>query len=227
MDVNPWLPAYVTSEYLSSLVLIQGIGSGQYGGRCAIQEIRAWLDLTSGSDDVPDCVSGIIAEHVIAANDARASWRTRLVPLLPRIIGSVGSDILERRRRYFAIDWVVRKAIPARMMRDVQSRGAYDGRDTEGVKIVADRFRALPPVVSTVETTKVRDLTTELLTRPYKLGADAVYEIVRDAARSAVCALRGARMGDSAIALDHDTHEHHDADVIALITALLDMQETS
>jgi hypothetical protein len=123
-----------TPEYLNTLTLRQGIGSGRPGDRCAIQELRAWLELDPTTDDIPPCVSMVIGSLVIAVQDERPEWREQIIPLLPRLIGSAASRETELQRVFACADWAVRVAAPAAL-------------DAAGLSDHAERLRSLAQVI--------------------------------------------------------------------------------
>jgi len=131
--MTPTIPDYVTPEYLSSLVLLEGPGSGTPGQRCAMQEIRAWLGLDASSDAIPPCVCPVLGRLIVHLQDAREDWRAALVPLLPRLVGSAGDEEVTRRRAYRCADWVCRVAAPAAL-------------EAAGLTDSAARLRRLAPV---------------------------------------------------------------------------------
>src|SRR3990167_5624276 len=109
------IPTYVTPDYLASLALCHGRGDGTPGHRCVVQEIRAWLDLDPAKDDIPPCVSPIIGRFLIHVNDrypkdeAGAQMRSEtLVQYLARVIGTRGTDAIERKRAWALADFAVR-----------------------------------------------------------------------------------------------------------------------
>jgi hypothetical protein len=66
--------------------------------------------------DHPACVSPVITAFMISWNDGLPNdeERTRLLaPLIPKLIGTRGSDALENRRATMATDWLVRAHTPA------------------------------------------------------------------------------------------------------------------
>ena len=128
------LPEYVTPEYLQSLCLIKGKGDGTSGQRCAIQEVRAWLDLDASMDEVPDCVCPVIGKLVIGLNDIGPEMRTMLIPFLPRLGGSKGELAIMIRRAFAVADWAVR----------VVAAGAMA---TAGLNDHAKILKDLPPIV--------------------------------------------------------------------------------
>jgi hypothetical protein len=126
-DVIALARSRMTSEYLATLRLRQGTGTGEPGDACLIQaerwELRrAALDLGAAelaeqydpkSDACPPCTSPICRTLGIQVQDARAEWRAECVALLPLLPGSAGSPTLETKRLYRLIDCSVREALPA------------------------------------------------------------------------------------------------------------------
>ncbi len=111
--MTPTLPSYVTDEYLSTLHLCYGQGTGDDGSRCAMQEVNQWLSGDGTSDAAPSCVSPVIREMVIGLNDASERTRASLVPRLPLIIGTASTLEVDHRRSMRVIDYYIREWTPA------------------------------------------------------------------------------------------------------------------
>ena len=145
------LPEYVTEEYLSTLKLRAGCGTGEPGDRCAIQEVRAWEGLDPSNAECPPDADPLIVSLVIRIQDAREAWRKQVVPLLPLIPGSIGSDALQWRRLYRCADWQIRQMLPAIIdfwpeLKNTAAglRGLAPVVDRETAKLAADHLdRAL------------------------------------------------------------------------------------
>ena len=164
------IPFYVTAEYLQSLTLISGVGNGTAGQRCAMQEVRAWLDLDAASDEVPACVCPVIGRMVIGLNDAAPATRASLRSRLPAIIGTRGSDALSRARAYLALDWLIRVYTPAWL----------------------DRVPSLVPHAAAIRALG------EIVDRESAVMAGPVMRAARDAAWDVARAIAVAAAGDAA-----------------------------
>src|SRR6185436_7568364 len=102
-------------DYLAHLRLQLGKGSGAPGERCAIQEVRAWLDLDASTDEIPDCVSKVCGRFMIRFQDSIKDDALRVklcAPLLVQLVGSRASSKIERQRAWVAVDWVTREIAP-------------------------------------------------------------------------------------------------------------------
>lgn len=101
---------------------------------CAM-EMVAWLAGEEHSDE-PRCACPVIAAFVRAVNDALPSdgERGRLLrPLIPQLVGTRGNRAAERRRGLQAVDAMVRRLLPLRLLRG-------------GDRVAAELLMALPPV---------------------------------------------------------------------------------
>jgi hypothetical protein len=144
------IPAYVTSDYLASLSLRGEPGTGAPGDRCAIQEVRAWLDLDASTDEIPGCVSPLVGTLVIRTQDASKAWRDELRDVLPLLVGSRGSDALEWRRVYRVLDWSVREAMPAGLDTLATEIVPHDEDIAGSIRSDATALRALALALSPV-----------------------------------------------------------------------------
>lgn len=210
---TPTLPAYVTPDYLASLTLRAGLGTGAPGDRCALQEVRAWLGLPAASDKIPPCVCPVIGPLAIRANDLDAATRAALVPLLPRLLGSRGSPALDRRRRWALVDWTIRAAAPVRLDAIAAREGLAENAATR-IRGWSLRLASLPPIVDAASFAAAR-ATTHTVRDEAFAAADDDDDADADAADD-----DDAAAYDAASATDR-------ADLPALIAHLLDLAEAS
>ncbi len=122
-------------EELSRIVIAHG-GHEERGDELCSMELVAWMAGEPHSDS-PACTSPVIAAFVRSWNDAIPddATRTRLLkPILPRLIGTVGSPAVEQRRADLAFDWCVRVSTPAWL-------------DLAGLKDEANTLRSLRPLL--------------------------------------------------------------------------------
>jgi hypothetical protein len=157
---------FLTPEYLASLQLKCGSGTGKEGDCCALQERRRWSGLDSKSYAVPDTDSQVCGRFMVRFQDAIKddAIRNRLIPpLMVKLVGSAGSPELESRRSWMAVDWALREVAPT-----------YFDLTPELAEHAA-ALRALPPITD-------------------KASARAAYPI-RDAARTAAWNLREKNLG--------------------------------
>ena len=104
----------IITERLASLDTIK-LDNGSHGsfesGHCAM-EVVAWL-AGEGHTDAPECASSVLRSFAINLNDTWAAQdRQRLVPFLPRMVGTA-NDGKDEARSYLALDWLVRTFTPA------------------------------------------------------------------------------------------------------------------
>lgn len=160
-------PKFLTPEYLATLQLKCGSGTGKEGDCCALQERRRWSGLDSKVYTVPETDSQTCGRFMIRFQDAIKddATRNRLIPpLMVKLVGSAGSPELEQRRAWIAVDWALREVAPA-----------YFDMAPE-LAIHAAALRALPPITC-------------------KADASAAFT-VRGAARSAAWNLRQKKLAE-------------------------------
>lgn len=117
---------------LGTIHLGKGSHSSYESGHCAM-EVVAWL-AGLGHTDAPECASPVLQTYVISLND---TWgdvdRQRLVPYLPRVVGTAG-DSQDEARAYLALDWLIRTYTPAWL-------------DLAGLTVEAQALRGLRRIV--------------------------------------------------------------------------------
>ena len=141
------MPATLVPDRAARLDGIQ-LDSGSHNtfddGHCAM-EVVAWL-AGEGHTDAPACASAVLRRFTIGVNDR---WddtrRQRLVPFLPRMVGTAG-DGKDEARSYLALDWLIRTFTPAWLDLAGLSESAAELR---GLRQIADlaAVRAAGPVV--------------------------------------------------------------------------------
>ena len=148
--------ARMTPDYLATVKLRNGTGSGEEGDACLIQTERRILrdvareagdiDLAAQYDPKSDactpCTSPSIHRLSISVQDSRKDWRKECVSILPLLVGSRGSDALERRRIYRIVDFSVREVLPICLK--VIAANLKDGSK---VARKAAELAALPPII--------------------------------------------------------------------------------
>lgn len=108
--------AHIDTDRLQH-VLIRGLAKGTHSnpdeGMCAMEAV-AYVAGEPFSDH-PKCASPVISAFLRAWNDALPDKdRNRLLrPLIPNLVGSRGTQEVEVRRSYLALDWLVRVHTPA------------------------------------------------------------------------------------------------------------------
>ena len=95
---------------LDTIHLDHGSHESFEAGHCAM-EVVAFL-AGEGHTDAPECASKVLRSFTINLNDR---WddqtRQRLVPFLPRMVGTAG-DGQDEARSYLALDWLIRSFTP-------------------------------------------------------------------------------------------------------------------
>lgn len=151
-------------------------------GHCAM-EVVAWL-ADEGHTDAPVCASRVLRSFTISLND---TWgredRQRLVPFLPRMVGT-GGDGRDEARSYLALDWLIRSYTPAWL-------------DLAGLTAEAQELRDLRRIVDEVAAAAAGPVVRAARTKAAAAG-DAVGAAARAAARAAAWAAAGAAAGDAA-----------------------------
>lgn len=96
---------------LDTIKLDEGSHNSFEEGHCAM-EVVSWL-AGQGFTDAPGCASRVLTKYTINLNDTwKEADRQRLVPLLPRMVGTAG-DGKDEARAYLALDWIIRTYTPA------------------------------------------------------------------------------------------------------------------
>ena len=96
---------------LDAITLDEGSHADFDSGHCAM-EVVSWL-AGLGFTDAPECSSRVLRSYTISLNDAWGDAdRQRLVPFLPRMVGTAG-DGKDEARSYLALDWLIRTYTPA------------------------------------------------------------------------------------------------------------------
>jgi hypothetical protein len=126
--------------------------------------------------DHPQCASPVIGAFMRAWNDSLpdAERSGLLLPLIPRLVGTRGSDALEERRSLMAADWLVREHTPAWL-------------ELAGMKDHAAMLRALPEITSMAQVPSIRS-PLEAVRKDAAAAGAAAWAAARDAARDAAWA---------------------------------------
>ena len=127
------------AEQLPQITLGSGAHSNFSAGACAM-ELASWIAGEPWSDH-PECVCPVIAAFMRSWNDALPdSERTALLlPLIPKTIGTRGSEVLANRRATMAADWLIRVHTPAWLR-------------LAGLTQQADALASLPEIADFTET---------------------------------------------------------------------------
>ena len=160
------------------------LDSGSHGkfetGHCAM-EVVAWL-AGEGHTDAPECASPVLRSFTISLNDQwDATQRQKLIPFLPRMVGTAG-DGQDEARSYLALDWLIRTYTPAWL-------------DLAGLTAEAQELRDLRRIVDTVATESAGPVVHAAQEKAAAAGAAAwaaAWDAARDAAGDAARAAAGA-----------------------------------
>lgn len=93
--------------------LAAGRQAGRDGALCAMEAVAHLAG--EPLSDRPACASPVISAFVRTWSDGlpQAARDGRILPLLPRLVGTRGSEPVERRRAGMVADWLVRVHLPA------------------------------------------------------------------------------------------------------------------
>jgi hypothetical protein len=153
---------------LSAITLETGSHEDREGG-CVME----WVAIFAGLDktDEPVCTSPVLRAFAIAFNDGvDDATRQRLVPIIPRLVGTADDPEADERRAWMATDWLVRTFTPAWLRKA--------GMEAEADALVA--------------------LSGPNLAREAQPIIESARAKARDAARDAAWAAAGAAAGDAA-----------------------------
>ena len=151
------------------LAALPPLGKGAHDspekGMCAL-EAAAWIAGEPHTDH-PACVCPVIAAFCRAWNDGLpANERNAILrPLIPRLVGTRGSDALARRRALMAADWLVREHTPAWL------RAA-------GLTAHADTLAALPEITDMAQVPSIRGAI-EAARRDADAARDAAWDALK------------------------------------------------
>jgi hypothetical protein len=185
----------MTTIDLDTLTLTRGWHATRGQGVCLMEAVAWWAG--QEHTDHPPCVSPVLANFGMNLND---KWddraRQQLKPLIPLLPGTV-SDGADERRRYMALDWLVRVYLPVFL--DLVPGLAGD----------AAAVRALVPVTDLVSAELAGPVVRQARGHAAAAGAaagaaawaaagDAAWAAAGDAAGDAAWDAAGAAAGDAA-----------------------------
>ena len=169
-------------DALDTITLAEGAHDDFESGHCAM-EVVAWL-AGLGHTDCPECASPVLRDFTINLND---QWgheqRQKLIPLLPRMVGTAG-DGQDEARSYLALDWLIRTFTPAWL-------------DLAGLTTEATELRSLRRIVDMATAESAGPVVLSVRARAAAAG-DAAWAAARGAARGAAGAAAWAAAGDAA-----------------------------
>jgi len=228
----PPLPEYVTPEYLASLRLRRGCGSGNEGDCCVIQERRRWDGLNAASYDIPETDSLVVGKLLIQINDASAVWRAKLGPYLIKLRGSGRDERTEIRRSLRLYDWSLREVLPEAIDIAVKASDG-DSEQTRELSKLATDLRAARSVLEAYDAEIAKgsadlDARADLAALAALADLAALAALAARAARAALAALAALDARDALAALDArdalaDLAALADLDALADLAALADL----
>ena len=152
---------------------LRGLGHGSHtandDGQCCVMEAVAWVTHKDWTDH-PPCVCPVIGAFMRSWNDGLPDDEVRgrlLLPLVPALVSTKGSEALEQRRATMAADWLVRVHTPAWL----KLAGLTQQADALASLPEITDFKNCPSLMPTLEAVRK--------------DADAAWAAARDAARAA------------------------------------------
>ena len=171
---------------LSTLTLASG-GHRPDDGEMCVMEAVAYIAGEPWSDH-PQCASPILTGFCINLNDRWDNTvRQRLVPFIPRIVGT-RDDGKDELRGYLALDWLIRTYTPAWL-------------DLAGLTVEAQALRDLRRIVDLAAAQSAGPLVREASSKAAAAGAAAgaaAWDAAGDAAWAAAWDAAGAAAWDAA-----------------------------
>ncbi len=198
---------------LGTIHLGKGSHSSYESGHCAM-EVVAWL-AGLGHTDAPECASPVLQTYVISLND---TWgdvdRQRLVPYLPRVVGTAG-DSQDEARAYLALDWLIRTYTPAWL-------------DLAGLTVEAQALRGLRRIVDRAAAQAAGLVVRDAQTKAAQAASQAAARAVAwDVAWAAAGAAAWAAAGAAARAAVRPTVETLQASALYLLEWMIDPSAVS
>ncbi|KIA72706.1 hypothetical protein ANMWB30_24740 [Arthrobacter sp. MWB30] len=178
-------------------------------GHCAMEAV-AWL-AGEGHTDAPECASRVLRTFTISLND---TWgdadRQRLVPFLPRMVGTA-NDGKDEARSYLALDWLIRTYAPAFL--DLANL-------TEEARALRDLRRIVDMASAEAAVLVVRAGRVKAAAAGAAAG-DAAWAAARNAALAAAQTTAGADARDAAMAALTPTVETLKTSALELLDAMI------
>jgi hypothetical protein len=200
--MSPAAPLAERLAALKDLRLDTGSHRSFTEGVCAMEAV-AWL-AGEGHTDAPQCASPVLTGFTISLNDR---WddeqRQKLVPFLPRMVGTRG-DGQDEARSYLALDWLIRSYTPAWL-------------DLAGLTAEAAELRALRRIVDLAAAEAAGPVV-----RTAQRKAAAARAAAWDAARAAARAAAWDAARDAARAALKPTVETLQASALDLLDRMID-----
>ena len=196
--------AVIDQSRLAQITTLYSGGHHPNDAEMCFMEAAAYITGEPWSDH-PQCVSPVIAAFGRSWNDSLPADErdALLLPLLPRVVGTRGSDALEERRSLMAADWLVREHTTAWLR-------------LAGLTAQADALANLPEITSMAQVPSIRGPIEAART-----DADAA----RDAAWAAAGAAAGAAAWAAARAKLKPTRDALQQSALRLIERMIDCPE--
>ena len=164
---------------LDTLTLAKGGHETRAGGVC-LTEAVAWFAGEPHSA-YPACVSPVLAAFGRTWNDRLDdAERQRLVPLIPRLVGTAGDADADAVCGWMAVDWLVRTYAPAFL------------RLPPALADHADRLAALAPITSSADAVAAQPAIDAAETAAWDAAGDAAWVAGTAAGAAAGAAARAA-----------------------------------
>jgi hypothetical protein len=101
---------------LSTLRLASGAHPDNPEQGCVMEWVGVFAGLhePGAKEDHPACTSPVLTAFAFAWNDGLDDAnRQRLIPYIPRLVGTAGDPEADERRAWIATDWLARRPAPA------------------------------------------------------------------------------------------------------------------
>jgi hypothetical protein len=176
----------MTAIELGTIKLASGShtkAQAEKGQACLLE----WTAIFAGEDygDHPTCTSAVLGAFGRALNDGlNDEDRQRLVPFIPRLVGTAGDPAADEVRAWMATDWLVRVFTPPWLRK-------------AGLTARAESLEALPELTSTELATAALPIIEAARTEA-NAAAAAARDAARYAARAAAWDAAGAAAGAAA-----------------------------
>ena len=192
----------IRSLDLDSLMLYAG-GHDANEQRMCVMEAVAFVAGEPWSDH-PKCASKVIGDFLRSWNDAmNDDDRQQLVPLIPRLVGTAGTDAQEMQRSWMALDWYCRVSAPAWLR-------------LAGLTAEAEAIEATAPIVDSASAMAAQDALNTARSAAAAARA-AAWAAARDAAGAAARAAARAAL--------RPTVEELQQSAIALVLAMCEVSD--
>ena len=198
----------IIEERLAHISTLKSGGHSEGEAMCAMEAV-AYIAGEPWSDH-PQCASPVIAAFMRSWNDSLPSDAERerlLLPLIPKLVGTRGSEALEHRRSLMAADWLVRVHTPAWLR-------------LAGLEDQALSLEGLPEITSMAQVPSIRG-PIEAVRIDAEAARDAAevaaWDVAWDAARAAAGAAARAKLKPTQDALQQSA--------LALVERMISAEE--